>query len=412
MQIANRVAINTGILYARMIVTIGISLYTTRVTLIALGVESFGTFNLVLGIVSTLSFLGASMMSATQRYISYVQGEGNKKKLIEVFNASMTLHFLTSILLIFIMEIVGWLIFKLVLNISQEQETAWIIYQLMIVVTSLTTIALPYDAIITSRENMLLFSIISLLEAILKLGIAFFILNNYSNRLLIYGILISALSIFTILLKTTYCHYKYSECVLAPFKYWNKKIAKEISIFAGWSLLGSASSMIAFNGQGILLNSFFGTKANAAQGVASQITGQLGALAASMLKALNPVITKSEGAGNRKLMLRVSELGNKLGFFLLLPLFIPAIIEMPFLLKIWLNSVPLYSVEFCRLLLARHLIEQLFYSLNTMIYAVGNIRNFQIISSIINIGPLITSYGLFYFGAGPDSIYYVLIRRS
>jgi O-antigen/teichoic acid export membrane protein len=170
--------------------------------------------------------------------------------------------------------------------------------------------------------------------------------------------------------------------------------------------------MIANYGQGIVLNMFFGTIVNAAQGVAGQVSGQLGAFAGTMLKALNPVIAKSEGAGNRALMLKASMIGTKISFFLLFIFYIPVLIEMPYIFKLWLKNVPEYTVIFCRLLLIRNLIEQLYITLGASISAVGNIQTYQIYGSILNISPLILTYFLFLLHFPPFTLYIVFMIYS
>jgi O-antigen/teichoic acid export membrane protein len=182
--------------------------------------------------------------------------------------------------------------------------------------------------------------------------------------------------------------------------------------FAGWSFLGSGTSMIANYGQGIVINLFFGTAVNAAQGVANQISGQLAVFATTLITALNPMIAKSEGAGNRTLMLKAVMMGSKVSFFLMMALHIPMLIEMPFILKLWLKNVPDFAVIFCRLLLIRNLIEQLFIPVASAISAEGNIKGYQITASILIIFTLPISYVLFKIGFPAYTLYIVFILYS
>jgi O-antigen/teichoic acid export membrane protein len=165
-------------------------------------------------------------------------------------------------------------------------------------------------------------------------------------------------------------------------------------------------------GQGIVINLFFGTIVNAAQGIASQVSGQLGVFSTTLIKALNPIIAKSEGAGNRDLMIKATIMGSKVSFFLMMILHIPFLIEMPYILKLWLKNVPEYAVIFCRLLLIRNLIEQLFIPLVSSLSAQGNIKAFQIASSILLLFPLTLSYVLFSFNYPPYSLYIIFIIYS
>lgn len=406
MQAAHRVAKNTGILYARMAITVFISLYATRLVLAALGVADFGLFNVVGGVIAMLGFLNSSMAAATQRFMSFAQGSGDLEKVKRIFNMSTVLHAGIAVLVVVVLEVAGYFFLNGILNIAPERlEVAKIIYHFMVASTFFTVLSVPYEAVITSHENMLFYAILGIIEALLKLGIALYITYSALDHLMAYGFLMAALSIFLLILRRIYCHRYYAECVLNFKKYYEKGLLKEISSFAGWSLLGSASSMLANYGQGIVINVFFGTLVNAAQSVASQVSGQLGVFSVTLSKALNPLIDKSEGAGNRAMMLKATLVGTKISFFLLSFLYIPFLIKMPYILNLWLKDVPAFTVVFCRLLLIRNLIEQLYIPLTNALGAVGNIKKFQMVNSILNLVPIIVSYIFFSLGFPPYTLY-------
>jgi len=413
MQAVHRVAKNTGILYVKMAITLFISLYSTRLVLAALGAEDFGLFNLVGGVIAMLGFLNASMAASSQRFMSFAQGAGDLDKVKKIFNVSTLLHLCIAGVIVIAFEIVGYFLFNGILNIADNRMfVAKMIYQFMVISTFFTVISVPYEAVITSHENMLFYAIEGIAEAVIKLSIAFYITYDENDHLIMYGFLMALMSIFLLVLRRVYCHWKYQECEIKIRQYYDKSLFKEMSSFAGWSLLGSSSSMIAFYGQGIVINMFFGTVVNAAQGIAAQISGQLSLLANTLMVALNPMIVKSAGAGDKQMMLKASMMGSKISFFLLAILFIPFIIEMPFILEFWLKNVPEYTIVFCRLLLLRNLIEQLYMPLITAINAVGNIKSFQKILGLINLVPLVVSYVLFSMGFSPVNIYLVFIGYS
>ncbi len=433
MQAIHRVATNTGILYLRMAITVFISLYATRLVLTALGVENFGLYNLVGGVIAMLGFLNASMAGATQRFMSFAQGEGDVAKVKRIFNMSTLLHIGIALIVVFVFEIVGYFFFDGVLNIAIDRiATAKLVYQFMVISTLFTIISVPYEAVITSHENMLFYAILGVVESVLKLTIALYITYGtldlpvglsisaeqthiiYStfDNLIVYGLLMTVLTILMLLIRRIYCHRKYAECEIRFIKNYDKKLLKQMTSFAGWSLLGSATSMLTFYGQGMVLNMFFGTVVNAAQGIAAQISGQLGAFATTLIKALNPMIDKNEGGGDRVLMLKAAMMGSKVSFFLLIAFYIPFLIEMPFILKLWLKEVPDYTVLFCQLLLIRNLIEQLFIPLKSAIAAVGDIKGYQISEALLLLFPLPISYFLFKFNYPPNTIYVVFIAYS
>jgi O-antigen/teichoic acid export membrane protein len=410
MKEAKRVAKNTGILYAQMGITVLMSLYTTRLVLAALGAEDFGIFNVVGGAILMLTFLNTAMAAASQRFMSFAQGQGDFKKQKNIFNISLVLHFLIALIVIALLEIVGYFLFDGILNITPNRlDVAKLIYQFLIASTFFTIISVPYDAIINAHENMLFVAILRIGETILKLAIALFITYTLFDKLYVYGLLMASLSIVLLIVRQIYCHRKYKEVDINFKKYFNKSLFKEMTSFAGWSFLGASSSILTNYGQGIVINMFFGTAVNAAQGVSAQVNGQLSTFARTMLKALNPVIAKSEGAGDRTLMLKASFLGSKLGFFLLTIFYIPVIIEMPYIFGFWLKEIPEYAVIFCQLLLVRTAIEQLFLTLGTSIAAVGNIRKYQTYTSIVNFLPLIATYILFSLDYPPATLYIVFI---
>jgi Na+-driven multidrug efflux pump len=413
MQEANRVAKNTGILYAQMAITVFISLYATRLILAALGAEDFGIFNVVGGAIAMLTFLNTSMAQASQRFMSFAQGEGNIEKQKNIFNISVVLHFFIALIVVVVLEVAGYFLFGSILKIAPERlEVANLIYQFLVASTFFTIIAVPYDAVINAHENMLFVAILRIVETSIKLVIAFFITYTTFDKLFSYGLLMAVLTIILLIIRQIYCHIKYKEVVLNFRIYFDKKLYIEMRSFAGWSLLGSSSGMVANYGQGIVMNMFFGTTVNAAQGIAGQISGQLGAFAGTMLKALNPLIAKSEGAGDRALMLKASLMGSKVSFFLLMIFYVPVILEMPYIFSLWLKKVPEYTIIFARLLLIRNLIEQLFLTLSASIAAVGNIKKYQTYNSLLNFLPLIISYFLFYHNYPPYSLYVVFIVYS
>ena len=413
MEQAKRVAKNTGFLYARMAITVFVSLYSTRLVLAALGVTDFGIFNVVAGAISMLTFLNAAMTSATQRFMSYAEGKGDFEAQVGIFNVSVLLHWIIGFAVIVVLEIAFLFFFDGILEIPEERiYAAKIIFQCMVASTFFKIISVPYDAVINAHENMFLVAVLGVLEAFLKLAIAVYITYAEFDGLITYGVLMAVMAILLLIIRRVYCHRSYDEVTVNIKKYYKKELFNEMGSFAGWSFLGSSTSIIANYGQGIVLNMFFGPVVNAAQGIANQVSGQLGAFSTTMLSALNPAITKNEGAGNRGSMLKMTAMGSKMSFFLLAFMCVAVIIEMPYVLGVWLKDVPDYAVIFCRLLLIRNLIEQLTIPLTTSIKAVGKIKDFQIASTLLNIVPLFLAFIFFKYGYPPYYMYYIFIGYS
>ncbi len=406
MEVAKRVTKNTFILYFRMILTVFISLWTTRLILSALGQSDFGLFNLIAGIISTLGFINGSITNSTQRFMSFHHGEGDRDVINRVFNVSLLLHLASGVMTALMLEIAAYFMFDRVLSISPDKiEQARLLFHLSLTGVVFSILFTPYDAVIISRENMKIYSIVSVIESLVKLGIALALQHIENDRLLYYGMLMIATPFISSLIKIVYCRKRYPECRIHFRRAVDKKLLGSMTSFSGWSFLGSMSSLAANYGQAIVVNTFFDTKVNAAQGVTNELSGKLGALANTMLKALNPLIAKSEGSGDRKMMVQAAMLGSKFGFFLLMILYAPAILEMPYILRLWLGDYPAHTVEFCRLHLLRELLQQMFLTLTTAIYAVGHIKIFEVFNAVTNLSQIAVAGLLFYLGFPPESLY-------
>lgn len=410
MSTANRVIKNAGFLYAKMGITMFISLYTTRLILNTLGASDFGIFNIVGGAISMLGFLNAAMAGATQRFMSYSEGEGDKEKQKSIFNISFILHLIISLLVGIILFIAGYFLFNGILNIPDSRIfAAQIVYGSLIISTIFTIMTVPYDAVMNAHENMKYYAIIGILESILKLIIAFVCVYTSHDRLIIYGSLMACIPLITLTIMRIYCHKHYEECIIAPKKYWQKDLMKKMTSFAGWNLFQTAVAMITNNGIGIVLNMFFGTVINAAQGVANQICSQLMTLTNNLSKAINPIITKTEGKKEHEKVLKLASTSSKATYFITSLFALPAIITMPELLKIWLKNVPDYAVFFAQCQLIISMCEQLTSGFNIAIIASGQIKGISILKSIVKFIYLPLSYLLFKFNVAITVSYCLLV---
>jgi O-antigen/teichoic acid export membrane protein len=408
--IANNIIKNTGWLYTKMVISIFVSLYTTRIILNSLGTADFGIFNIVGGAIALLGFLNAAMATATQRFMSYAEGIGNTERKKQIFNTSVILHFIISVIVAFALIVGGFFFFNGILNIPLARiQAAKTVYFSLIISTSFTVLSVPYDAVINAHENMRYYAFIGILESILKLFIAFCCLFALFDKLIVYGLLMATLPIITFILMKRYCYLHYEECDFSIRKFYDKEVMKELSRFAGWNLFSSMSSMITQYGLGIVLNHFYGILLNAAQGIANQVSSQLSAFSSTILKAFNPVIMKTEGAGDRKNMLYISIECCKFSYLILGILTIPILLEIPTILDLWLIHTPSWAILFVRFQLIRSLIEQFTLTLNSSILAEGNISKYSRYKSIINMLPLLLTYVAFLYGLPAYWMYIVWI---
>lgn len=410
MSTANRVIKNTGYLYAKMGITMFISLYTTRLILGSLGASDFGIFNIVGGAIAMLGFLNAAMASATQRFMSYFEGEGDREKQKRIFNISVVLHFLLALVVGVVLVFAGWFFFHGILNIPEGRVfAAQVVYASLIVSTMFTVMSVPYDAVLNAHENMRYYAAVGIVESLLKLAVAFATVYTLGDRLIVYGILMACIPLITLTIMRIYCHKHYAECTLHPRRYWDAPLMREMGAFAGWNLITSVSSMVTQYGLGIVLNHFWGVLLNAAQGIANQVSGVLMAFSNNAMKAINPIIVKSEGAKNSKRVIYVTFLGCRASYAIFGLFSLPFIYIMPTILQLWLKEVPIWAVTFCRLQLLRILIEQLTFSLGSAIAAHGEIKHFNLCKSVLNMLPLILVPVAFFLGYEPYWMYFIWI---
>lgn len=410
MSTSIRVIKNTGWLYAKMGITMFISLWTTRLILSGLGASDFGIFNVVGGVISMLGFLNAAMASATQRFMSFAQGAGEKEKQKVIFNVSVVLHLCIALVIAICLVIAGLYFFNGILTIPNERINAAIVVYISLIVSTLFTIMnVPYDAIMNAHENMKYFAVIGVFESILKLIVAFICIYSTTDKLILYGIMMGCIPIITLTIMKFYCHWKYEECYLSPIKLWDKTLSKEIISFAGWNFLFSGASMISSYGQGVILNSFFGPLLNAAQGITGQLNGQLQSLSSNFMKALNPVFAKSVGASNTNLLFKATWSGAKFSTALFLIVAIPFFCFTESVLTLWLVNVPDWTCFFVKLQLIRTFIEFMFSPTCSVVLANGNIKWFCIFSALFNALQLPVIYILFNMGFPPYVMYLVAI---
>lgn len=406
-QTANRIAKNTGFLYARMGITVFISLWTTRLILNALGAVDFGIFGIVGGAIAMLGFLNSTMANTTQRFLSYSQGKNDIVIQKRIFNNSVLLHLLIAFVVVLLIEAASFPLFKSILVIPEGREdAAFYIYQFLILSTFITVISVPYDAAINAHEEFGYYAVIGVAESLLKLGIAFLVVYTSLDKLVVYGLLTVLLTVFTLTVKASFCR-KYSECHLCIKKYYHLQTIKKLMGFAWWRLLETGGSLIGNHGGDIIMNHYFGPSVNAAGNIGTQLRGQIMALSNNMLKAISPSIVKSEGCGDRAKMIALTMSGSKITYILYAFLALPFIVEAPYILKLWLKNVPEWTVAFSRIQMIIGLGYQMNMTVTIALGATGMIKNNSIFSGLMNLLPLIIYVLLFVNGAAPIYLYII-----
>lgn len=403
-----RIAKNTVFLYIRMLLLFVVNFYITRVLLQELGVEDFGLYNVVAGFVTMLGFMNQSMTNSIQRFMNYQMGLKENGNLRLYFEVSLAVQLLIGLIILLLLESVGLWFLNSKMTISADRQIeANIIYQLSCLSLLVSVIRTPYNAVIIAKEKMNFYAYMSIIEAGVKLSIAFLIgvipffkLSFYSGSLLLLAIVFLIVSIIYV---------KHIECSLKLRLNWNKAIFKEIFSFSGWNLFGTASGMAKSQGINVLMNVFFDVTINAARGVAFQVLGGIQQFVSNFQSAINPQVVQTYANNNKERYLFLTYASAKISVFLMWIIALPVIICINDVLLVWLGAgnVPPHTNEFVIIILFTGLFDSLGSSLSTSIYATGKIKIYQIIVSTIKILVLPVSYYLYRIGYAPATSMYV-----
>lgn len=399
-----RIAKNTMMLYVRMLFLMAVSLYTSRVVLSTLGVEDFGIYGVVGGIVALLAFLNASMSGATSRFLTFEMGRGDMLKLKDTFSSAVILSAGIALCILLLAETVGlWFVVnKLVIPPERMSAALWA-YQFSILVTVVKVFQVPYNASIIAHERMGVYAGIEIVSALLQLGVIYLLTAGSSDKLILYAALIFAVSVVVFSFYATYCLRKFEECRFR--RIWRPEILMPMVSFSGWDLYGNLSVAARTQGVNVLLNLFFGTVLNAANSVAVQVQGATMAFSNNIILAVRPQIVKSYAAGDYEDTVRLVTNTAKYTFLLLLVLSLPLILEMDFVLNLWLKNVPPHAVAFCRLVLMFNFFATMSVVVISAIHATGNIKRPSLINGTLYLSVVPISYIAFRFNAIPEVAY-------
>ena len=406
-----RIVKNTIALYFRMFLTMAIGLYTVRVVLNTLGVEDYGIYNVVGGIVAMLAFLSGTMASASQRFFAVEIANDNKPRLQQVFSLNVTIYWGIAIVVLFLAETVGLWFFKTQMNIPAErmQAASWV-YQFSVFSFLVSIITIPYYALITIREKMSVYAYISILEAIFKLLIVYLLVLFSYDKLKLYAVLSLMVAILVSSSYILYVKIKFQESRYRFF--WEKNLFKEIVNFAGWSLFGALAAVFRNQGINILLNLFFNPIVNAARAISYQVFDAINLFVHNFFTAIRPQILKSYSTGEKKEMMALVFQSSKFSYYLIMILSIPLLIEMPEILRIWLKEVPEYVILFTRLMIVNAIIESLANPFMAAVQATGKISKYQAVTGGLILLNLPISYFFLRLGYPPQITMIISITIS
>lgn len=401
-----RIAKNTIFLYIRTIVVLLVSLYTSRVVLQVLGAEDLGIYNVVGGIVTMMSFFQAAQTKATSRFITYELGKHSSNKILQkVFSVCMTIHIIIAIISLIFGETVGLWIITHWTDIPLERQTAamWV-YQFALIVFCCQIVRVPYDAIVVAHERMSMYAYMSILEAVLLLGMAFLLMVTPGDSLIYYSASVAFIAFIIFL-----CYYIYVRRLFDAYRYkllWDKEYSMRILSFSGWTLLGSSANTATQQGTNLLMNNFVGLIANAALGFASQVNIAVSKFVNGFSTAFTPQIIKLYAQKEYESMHILMNRSSKFSFVLCYLMALPLITNMGFILSLWLgNNIPMYTKEFCQLILVCTIFDATTGVYNTTITATGKIKYYQTAISLSFLLDLASCYVLLVCSINPVFVF-------
>ena len=403
-----RIAKNTFIVYIRMLLVLAVTLFTVKIVLRALGVVDYGIYNVVAGLTYILLFVNSSLQLATLRFYSISIGERDSHRLNAIFNLSFFIYAIIALIVVILSETVGLWFLKNKMLIPDIRMTATLwIYQFSVVSFVISLLASPFTALIIAHEDIKIYAVISLIEAILKLVIAYLLLVLPFDRLFLYGMLMLGLSIMKVGVNIIFCKRKYKECFFRL--QWDQNLFRSLFNYSSWTLIGTFSGVANSQGNNILLNLFFGPLANAARSVAFQVSHAVTLFSDNFFVSIRPPLIKSFAEKDYHYMMRLFLLSSKFSYCLLFLIFLPLMLETSYILNLWLDDVTEYMIIFTRLILVYSLILSLHSPITTLVQAAGEVKKYHLVVESMTLLSLPISYLLFKLGYPPQSTFYVSI---
>lgn len=405
-----RIAKNTLMLYVRMLFSMLVSLYTSRVVLNALGVEDYGIYNVVGGFVSMFSLVSSSLSSSASRFITFELGKRDNERLKNVFSTSLSTQIALCLIVFVLLETIGLWFLNTHLTIpSERMVAARYVFQFSVAAFMVGLLSVPYNACIIAHEHMNVYAYMGIADVLLRLLIVICIAYcpYITDRLIMYSFLLLVVGVSLQIIYVWYCRKHFLECRSKVHFY--KDLFKEMGGFAVWNFIGCTAGLLKDQGVNVLLNIFYGPVLNAARGIAGSVNAAIGSFAGNFMTALNPQITKSYAATDYDYMNRLVARGSRFSFYIMLLFIVPVVLETEFILKLWLKGYPDFTVIFVRLTLFLSLVDILSNTLITLQAATGKIRNYQLAVG----GMLMMNFPLSYLclkaSFSPESVYIVAI---
>jgi len=406
-----RIAKNAMLLYIRMIIVMIISLYTSRVVLRSLGVVDYGIYNVVGGVVSLFSALCSSLSFSISRFMTFELGRGEKERLRKVFSMGINIQVFMAILIVLLVETVGlwFLLNKMVIPDERMAAAIWVL-QMSTLTFALNIVSIPFNAAIIAHEKMRAFAYISVFECVCKLIVALCISLSPIDHLVFYSVALCVVALILRLIYGIYCSKKFEECHYTLGL--DRPLLKEMSSFAGWNFLAYVTGLSRDQGGNIIINLFCGPAVNAARGISIQVYSVINNFVGNFMTALKPQITKQYAAQNYDYVRQLVFQGSRLSFFILLIICIPILINIDYILELWLVDVPAHTSSFVVLVIMFVLSESLSTPIDTALQSTGKIRRLSTRVGLLQLTNFPLFYILLYVNCIPEVVLIVSIATS
>lgn len=407
-----RIAKNTMFLYFRMGLVLIVSLFSTRVVLQALGVEDYGIYNVVSGFVSMFAFLNTSMSNGVQRFYNFSLGRKNDYSITDVYNTAIQIQSILAIVLLLLLETIGiWYMYNEMVIPTERFASALWVFQFSVISMLVIVMQIPYSASIMAYEKMDYYAYVSIFDVLAKLGIAYAIKYSSFDRLLLYGLLNLVVTLIGFLLYYAYAksHFKELKFICAI----KKELFKPMLSFSGWNVFGSFAYMLKNQGVNMLLNVFFGPVVNAARGVSAMIMSAIQGFQGNIVVAFRPQLVQSYASADYRRVQNLFFSLSKVSFILLALLSIPVIIEIDYILSLWLGTeVPDYTIPFTILVLVNMVISSLNTPVSQVVHATGKMKQYQIGTSLAVCSIIPIAWIFLKMGFDATSVYWVSLAAT
>ena len=411
-SVNNRIARNSIFMTIRMAIVLVITLFTTRFVLRSLGVDDYGVYNVVCGFVAMFAFLNTSVSNGIQRFYNYELGQNDTERCSTVFMSAVYIQVIVALIVILFTETVGlWYLYsKLVLPPFRETAAFWV-FQFSIASFVIIIMQAPYSAAIMAHERMDFFAFVGVLDAVLKLVIAIAISYAPYDKLITYGLLLFIVSVLDLLLYVIYAKRHFPEVRMHRIK--DYSLFKPMLSFSGWNIFGSISNVVKEEGLNLVLNFFYGTVVNAARGVASQVSAGVQSFVQSLSVSVRPQVIQSYAQGNIDRTYQLTFSISKLSCCVLYLLGYPIILEIHYILNVWLGgNVPDHTASFVVIVLLTQIINNLNAASSGVVHASGEMKKYQLSGSLFSLGCVIAAYFCLRIGLAPESVLWVTLVVS